>query len=343
MRSEVAAAIERASRAALVFDLARIEANLRAVASAAHAHDIRVLLAVKSFPHPAVRGLAAELLDGEDVASQCEADGATRGILSIADPSGAASRTWSGRMIVGCETVAQVERAPAHAEIAIRVSASLGGRDPAIGAILDGSGHRRSRFGVESRAEIAALYRAAAGRPVGLHVHHGAVVATSAERFVATARDALAAADFAPAFLDLGGAWHGIADLPAAFGALRAALSCELIVEPGRVLSQHAGFATGRVCIARRAGDRELRVIELSRIAHLRWSAVELEAPPPAAGGAPMLFVGPTCFEEDVLGEWIVAGSYAVGDRATFRGATGYALAWNTSFGGVPAAEVVLV
>ncbi len=341
MRAEVLAALERAPGAALVFDLAQLEANLRAFAAAAR--DIRVLFAVKSFPHPAVRALAAEIFAGEDVASQAEADGARRGILSIADPSGTAQRAWPGRMIVSCETVAQVERAPARAEIAIRVSASLAGRDPAVGAILDGSGHRRSRFGVASRAEIAALHRAAAGRPVGLHVHHGAVVATSAARFVASARAALDAADFAPSFLDLGGAWHGIADLPAAFGELRAALPCELIVEPGRVLSQHAGFATGRVCSARRAGDRELRVVELSRIAHLRWSAIELVAPPPAAGGAPLLFVGPTCFEEDALGEWIVAQPYAEGERAIFRGATGYALAWNTGFGGVPPADVVLI
>lgn len=343
MRPEVEAALARAPRAALVFDRARLEANLRAVAAAARASDIRVLFAVKSFPHPDVRALAAALFDGEDVASQAEADGATRGILSVADPSGTARRAWPGRLIVGCETEAQVAAAPATAEIAIRVSASIAGRDPAIGALLDGSGHRRSRFGVETRDEIAALRRAAAGRPVGLHVHHGAVTATSAERFVASARAVLEAADFAPAFLDLGGAWHGVPDLAAAFAALRAAFALELLVEPGRVLARGAGFATGRVCVARRAGDRELRVVELSRIAHLRWSPIELVAPPPSAGGTPTLFVGPTCFEEDALGEWIAALPYAPGDRAVFAGATGYAVAWNTGFGGVPPADVVVI
>ena len=344
MRREVEAAIERATRATLVFDLARIEANLRAVAAAARASDIRVLFAVKSFPHVAVRALAAELFDGEDVASQAEADGAVRGILSIADPSGRAHRGWPGRLVVSCETIAQVEAAPATAEIAIRVSASITGRDPAIGAILDGSGHRRSRFGVATRDEIAALRHAAGGRRVGLHVHHGAVIATSAERFAASAHALLEAADFAPAFLDLGGAWHGVPELAQAFATLRAQLGAvELIVEPGRVLSLGAGFATGRVGLARRAGERELRVVDLSRIAHLRWSAIELVAPPPAGGGAPVLFVGPTCFEEDALGEWIVAQPYTPGDRAVFSGATGYAVAWNTGFGGVPPADVVLV
>src|SRR6185503_7052564 len=104
------------------------------------------------------------------------------------------------------------------------------------------------------------------GRRLGLHVHHDPVTATSAERFIATARAALALADFAPAFIDLGGAWHGIADLAAAFAEIRAALpSLEILVEPGRLYAQDAGFATGRVLASREVGDRMLRVVELSR------------------------------------------------------------------------------
>ena len=339
----MAAAIEGAPRAALVFDRARLERNLRDLAAAARASDVRVLFAVKAFPQAEVRAMAAELFDGEDVASQGEADGAMGGILSIADPGGDATRAWRGRLIVGCETIEQVERAPASAEIAIRVSASITGSDPAVGAILDGSGHRRSRFGVSTRDEVAAMHRAAAGRPVGLHVHHGPVTPTSAERIARTARAALALADFAPAFLDLGGAWHALPDVGAALAALRAELSLELIIEPGRAISTGAGFATGRVTLARVADGRALRVLELSRIAHLRWTPIELVAPPPSAGGTSTLFVGPTCFEEDALGEWVTALPFDRGDRAVFAGATGYAVAWNTGFGGVPPADVRVV
>ena len=318
--------------------------------AAARAAAIRPLFAAKSFPHPAVRALAAELLDGFDVASPAELRDAPAGaIVSIADPSGAAiaaahERGARGRLIVACETVEQVRAAPPGAEIAIRVSASLTGRDPAIGAVLEGSGRRRSRFGLETRDAIADVARAAAGRPLGLHVHHGPVVATSAERFVATARAALDAAGFAPAFLDLGGAWHGLPDLAAAFADVRAQLprEIELFVEPGRLYASGAGFACGRVTAARSLADRELRVVELSRICHLRWSPIDLVAPPPRTGeGRAVLFVGPTCFEEDVLGEWTIDAR--AGDRAIVRDVTGYALAWNTGFGGVPPAEVVLV
>jgi diaminopimelate decarboxylase len=363
LNDRVIAALERAHGATLVFDLAAIEANVRRVAAAARASGIRVLFAAKSFPHAAVRALAAEHLDGFDVASPAELrDVPASAIVSIADPSGAAiaeAGARAGRVIVSCETVEQVRAAPAHAEIAIRISASLANRDPAVGAVLEGSGRRTSRFGLDSRdaiatlrdtattsdGRIASLRDAACGRRVGLHVHHGPVVATTAERFVATAHAVLAAADFEPAFLDLGGAWHGIADLAAAFAEIRAAVpaSIELIAEPGRLFSHGAGFACGRIAAARELADRLLLVTELSRICHLRWSHVDLVAPAPHPGaGRNILVVGPTCFEEDVLGEWTVEPA-AVASRVIFRGVTGYALAWNTGFAGVPPADVVVM
>ena len=364
----IAGAIERCRRPSLVFDVARIDGTLAAIAEAARAAGVTALFAAKSFPHPAVRALAAARLAGFDVASPAEvaevaglaalgprAAGKT---LSVADPSGAAAgaaASWPGRLVVGCETVAQVRAAPPRAAIAIRLSASLTGRDPAVGAVLEGSGRRRSRFGLDvapahMRASLAELARAAGARPVGLHVHHGPVAATSSERVLATARaalDAAAQAGVEPRFLNLGGAWHAIADLAPALCAVRAALpaALELLIEPGRLVADGAGFACGRVAVARALDDRALCVVDLSRICHLRWSQPELVAPPPPTGeGRDTLFVGPTCYEEDVLGEWTVAPSrFTDGARAIWRNVTGYALGWNTGFGGVPPAELVMV
>jgi diaminopimelate decarboxylase len=342
----VAELCSRAERATLVFDLAAIERTMLRVAEAARAAEIVPLFALKSFPHPAVRALAARHLAGFDVASVGELREAPPArVLSIVDPSGAAIREApaAARVIVGCETVDQVRAAPPHAEIAIRISASITGRDPAVGAVLEGSGHRRSRFGLDDRAQIAALAEAAHGRRVGIHVHHGPVTATSADRFVATARAALALADFTPAFIDLGGAWHGIGDLGAAFAEIRAALpALEILVEPGRLYAHDAGFATGRVLASRELADRVLSVVELSRICHLRWSQVELVARAPRPGeGRKVQLVGPTCYEDDMVGEWIVEPAQ-LAERVVLRNVSGYALAWNTSFGGVPAADVIV-
>jgi diaminopimelate decarboxylase len=342
--------LSRCKRATLVFDVATIERNMQHVAQAARAAAITPLFALKSFPHPRVRELAAHHLAGFDVASLGELREAPPvSIVSIVDPSGEAiaHAPASGRVIVGCETVAQVHAAPAHAEIAIRISASLTERDPAIGTVLEGSGRRRSRFGLDDPGHVRELVRAAGGRRVGIHVHHGPVTATTAERFIATARAALALFDARggrePAFIDLGGAWHGVTDLAGAFAEIRAALprKLEILVEPGRLYTRDAGFATGRVTSTRDLSDRVLRVVELSRICHLRWSQVELVARAPRPGeGRKVQLVGPTCYEDDTIGEWIVEPA-EVADRIVLRNVSGYALAWNTSFGGVPAADVV--
>jgi diaminopimelate decarboxylase len=366
----IAAAVARCERPSLVFDLAQIDANLAAIARAARGAEATALFAAKSFPHPAVRALAAAHLAGFDAASPAEVgelcdacDGGVGraggpAVLSIADPSGraaAAAAGWRGRLIVSCETAGQIVAAPPGAEIAIRISASLAGRDPAIGAVQDGTGHRRSRFGLDVdperlRAAIGELARAAGTRPVGLHVHHGAVAATTGERFAQAARDACAAAadaGVAPRFLNLGGAWHAVPDLAGALMQVRSALPLpvELIIEPGRRVAAAAGFACGRIAAARELDDRALRVLELSRSCHLRWSQPELVAPPPRTGaGRRVLFVGPTCYEDDVLGEWTTEPDrFAAGGRAVLRHITGYAVAWNTGFAGVAPADVVMV
>ncbi len=343
MRSDlpraVREAVANARRPALVFDTARVAANAEAIRAAAAGYT--TLFAAKSFPHPEVRAICARHFDGFDVASPEEAELEAR-VISIADPTGRAVDARCERLIVACETVEQVIAAPARAEIAIRVSMSITGRDPAVGAV-EASGHRRSRFGLDTRAHVAALRAAAGDRPIGVHVHHGPVAATSSERFLATARAALALCDFAPRFLDLGGAWHAIADLSRALREIRDAIprSIELVIEPGRAVVDGAGFACGRVVVARALADRPLRVVDLSRICHLRWSQIELVVENPGRG-ASTLFVGPTCFEDDVLGDWVTEPP-AVGDSIVVRNVTGYAVGWNTSFGGVPAADVVLV
>jgi diaminopimelate decarboxylase len=342
---------------ALVFDLARIEANLAAAKAAADAHGITVLFAAKSFPRREVWELAAGIVDGFDVASQDEADAVPAGgVVSIADPGGRAvlgprASGLGRRTILSCETPAEVGRVR-EAEIAIRLSASFGGRDPAIGAIGDGSGHRRSRFGLDvdperRRAGIEAIRRAAGDRPVGLHIHHGSVVVTSPERFAVTAREALDSAGFTPAFINCGGALHALPDLGAAFAALRAAIPAgiEIVVEPGRLFCAGAGRAYGTVLAARDLDDRPLRVLDLSRICHLRWSQPTLVATPPAPrAGRTIAWVGPTCYEDDLLGEWIAdPNRFGVGAPVELGNITGYALAWNTGFGGVAPASVYVI
>lgn len=379
----------------LLFDRATLERTMGETAAAGHAAGLRVLFAVKSFPHRDVLALAAAQLDGFDVASAGELSEvrtllAPRHALSITDPTtravgalgspdapeapeapearDAAASNSAAPPIISCESLEQLEHAlrtaPAtapRAQLAVRLSSSLLGRDRAVGSIQSGDGHHRSRFGVDVDpararallAEMAAL-AAAHDRPLGLHLHHSGVVPTSAARFLdsaAAALDLAAAAGLRPAFFNLGGSWHGVADsLAAVWSALAAALRAAhpelpLLVEPGRLFARGAGFALGWVQAARSLDDRELRVLDLSRICHLRWSQPALVGPAPRPGAKKLTLAGPTCYEDDLLGEWHTddASAYPPGSPALFRDLTGYAVAWNSPFAGVPAATVRLV
>jgi len=351
IRSEVRAAIESrgsSSGPALIYDLAIIDRNLREAAACARRHDVRVLFAMKSFTDERVWRLAAARLDGLDAGSDAEARAAVAcgaRMISITDPLAVAHADGAW---ISCEHAQDLPSAP---NLAVRFAAShLVPGDDAVGGVLEGSGRRTSRFGVRTIDEARAIVRAGGGRVRGIHVHHGGVAPASPERLVACARAAIAAAHEAElplAWLDLGGGLHLLPDLDRAFAALREVVprEIELVVEPGRLFARDAGFAIGHVRAARSIGDRELRVVDLSRACHLRWQHAAPVATPPATGAArAMLFTGPTCYEEDVVGEWkLDPADFPVGAPLVVAGINGYALGWNHGFGGVPPADVVLV
>lgn len=353
---------------ALIIDRAAIAARMQRVARVAGAHGLDVLFALKALPHPAVLTVAQATLAGLDVAGPHEhalLAAAPPTLISLADPG----RTgWHGaavpaRLCIDVETPADVAAARAwapHAELALRLSVStLTPGDAAVGALAAGDGHRRSRFGVEDAAALHALV-AATGRTVGLHAHSAGVARTSPAAWAALVhalRAQAAAAALTPIHLNLGGGWHGVLDtddelagFAACCAAIRAAAG-ELPVrlEPGRALTTGGVWGLGHVRAARDLHDRALRVTSLSRAGHLRWSPVRLIAPPPPPGrGVKVHLVGPTCFEDDVVGEWIVAPDATgavlpVGTPVLLGDVSGYAVAWNTSFAGVPAAEVLVV
>lgn len=352
----------------ILYDLGAIARRMKAARAAAEAADVRVLAAVKAIAVPEVLALAAEALDGFDVAGPEEdAIVAERraSIVSVTFPGGAAedrlrALVRSGRRVIAsCETAAQVAAAARveGVELALRVSTSALGED-APGGVRDRDGGHASRFGA-AIAELRALAEVARDRVRGLHVHGGPLAVTP-DRFAARARAALAAADaagIALARLDLGGSLHGFtldeptagrARLADALAAVRAAVprEVELCIEPGRLWTEGAGYAAGRVLAARAAAGHDARVLALSRLCHLRWSTPVLCAPPPRAGDRrALLLLGATCCEDDVIGDAIVPSDVALreGELAIVAGVSGYAAAWNRGFAGVPAARVIAV
>lgn len=365
LRPAVAAILDAPRTApALVFDLARIAETMARTAAAGRRHGVRVLFATKSFAAAPILRLARDHLDGFDAANPGELaaiGGLIRDrIVSITDPAVgaldgaalAAADPW-----ISCEDAARAAAVPATARIAIRIAAShLAAGDDAIGGVALGDGSRTSRFGVRpgelgSREAIGAILRAGGSRVRGLHVHHGGIAPAAPARLVATVLAALQLADehrVALTWLNLGGGLHLLADrLDETFAALRAVVppAIELAVEPGRLFAHRAGFAVGRVCAARELAEVSLRVVDLSRACHLRWQQPAVIARPARTGEARrVLFTGPTCYEDDLVGEWKLAPTaYPVGAPLALAGINGYAVGWNTGFGGVSPAKVVWV
>ena len=351
---------------AIVVDVDGFERRLAAVRAAAAAAGVSVLAAVKALGHPGLVARAIARLDGADVAGPAE-DEAARGAptISVTYPGGAtaarlaALATPGRRVIASCETAAQVAAAAQvpGVEIALRISASALGED-APGGVRDGAGGHASRFGVTAD-ELRALAAVAPDRVRALHVH-GGPLAIAPARLAARAAAAVAAAaasELAIARLDLGGSLHGFtldepvagrARLADALAAVRAAVPAEIevCVEPGRVLTEGVVYAAGRVLAVRTAAGHDARVLALSRLCHLRWSTPVLCAPPPRGDDRrALLLLGATCCEDDVIGDAIVPRGCALpeGALAIVAGVSGYAIAWNRGFAGVPAARVILV
>src|SRR5262245_30344153 len=93
MRAEVRAAIDACAGPALVYDVAAIAAHVEDVAAIGRRRGVRVLFAMKSFAHDAVRAIAARGLDGLDAGSAEEARAAARlgaRVVSITDPAAGA-------------------------------------------------------------------------------------------------------------------------------------------------------------------------------------------------------------------------------------------------------------
>jgi diaminopimelate decarboxylase len=370
-----AAARSAGAAPALIVDVAAIAARMRQVAAIARAHAIEVLFAVKSLPLPAVVAAALAELDGVDLAGPAEqallatlAHAPAR--VSLADPRPRRLARRTDDAPVRRRRVGRRRRRGAGRGAARRTGAA--GVD--VGA---GAGRRRDRRAgqrrrppaqpVWPRAPDRDRTRRAARHPGGRarrrpRRRRSACTPTAPAwcaprpaawaELVAAMRALASAHDLAPSHLNLGGGWHGVFDagddgalLAEALAAARAAAGdLPLRIEPGRALSAGCVWAAGHVVAARPLVDRALRVVSLSRVCHLRWSPVRLVARAPAPGaGHKVHLVGPTCFEDDVVGEWMLDDELAVGAPVLLGDVSGYAVAWNTGFAGVPPAEVIVV
>lgn len=326
----------------LVFALASVTRTLAALRDLQSARDVSFLMAAKSAPPGPVAALAAEHLSGFDVSNLSEyqalpvnLEGLTVFVTSPRLPDDLGPFLARGnKLVVTVSTPGQ------HRQLA--------GMRPAVDFCvrLNPShllGHE-SHFGATEDL-VSALSRNAPHRFVGFHLHSGFSTDNVPESYVAMARwaaDVARAHDLPLDRLNLGGGICFLSDreLADTVVEIRAALPnhTALTFEPGRPLTENAGYALARVLDT--TGDD--LTVDLSAECHLRWSLVSIVVPRSEGPTRQIRIFGPTCSEGDVLGTFEVPVGFEIriGDVLLFGDVVGYSACWNLGFNGVPAAAV---
>lgn len=313
------------------FDLGEIEGNMKALMALGD-ERVKFIFPVKSFPHKEVLQIAGRYMNGFDVSNSAELD-LVKPYLKSQDVVWSSSpHTWTPDIGHVVMDGAHLQAAwPKDAQRAVRVHVS--------------TAQFHSRFGTPvDDIRQADLVREGV---TALHYHHGEIPVNLPALTQGLERIAELIGDQSQITrINLGGGFSGLShdDIEALVALARRLFSRQGIVfEPGRWLCRSAGLLLGSV-----TETSPRAVTSISRDCHLRWHrepftlAIHAMHLGETRKFAKVEFVGASCNEGDRLGE-VSAKEIALaqGDLLVVDNVTGYSLAWNHSFNGVPAADVV--
>ncbi len=231
------------------------------------------------------------------------------------------------------------------------------------------TGREQDKFGI-AWADARATYAAAARMPgieiVGIDVHIGSQLSSldpfeSAFRKVADMVEILRAGGHNISRIDLGGGlgvpYHETDQappLPSAYADMikrvTGHLKCQIILEPGRLISANAGVMVSTVVYVKRSGDRTFIILDGAMNDLLRPALYEAfhqvlpvsEAAPDAPQSAVDL-VGPVCESGDTFARNRLMPPLAAGDLVVFCTAGAYGAVMSSTYNTRPLAPEVLV
>jgi diaminopimelate decarboxylase len=361
---------ERYEAPVLLYDIARIRANISELAAACAGNPGHMLFAVKSFPAARILVMAYEIGMGFEVSAEQEyqmlpSDLSGR-IVSLNSPFPLSSDRflWAGNLLQNQQnSLAEAKRYKAsdRCHPGLRLNHQTLPIDPTLICIQE----RPSRFGItwQSFLESAPLFRE--GVVSGVHLHNGSEQ-NSAGFYLAALRTILeAAAQFRIPldYVNLGGGYHSIPqpELVQLLTELhRIAGDVPLFIEPGHILCRDAGFLLCQVrSIRDLGGERYFVNLDASYDCHTRWSYPSWtnlancaitkmpyqRIPDPEPGYILLILTGATCHEKDQLGVFRMVRDGTTlpikpNDPILLSNINGYSFAWNTEFNGVPKAKV---
>lgn len=355
-----------ANSPALFFDLDTIAQRMQWLRETARPFSSTPLVAVKSCPGPEYLALAHEHLQGYDVSNQAEYAALPRNLggklVSVTSPvlSGDLNDfvAKGNSALVTLDSHVQLNHyfgqgAPIPYSLRIQGSDLLKSSEPA-----DVAFYPETRFGF-SLGELDTILkdpRVRANPPAGFHVHHGSErnQVSTYKTFIRRVSQLARQLPHPLKFVNLGGGWHNLneAGIREVLQEARNQfpLPGSILFEPGRWYADNAGFAVGTILNQTQSGNIVRYTLDLSGKSHLHWSQAKLLQPIQASAirACQVQFCGPSCYEADFIGQYLVPyrdnffqeSGLVPGSRVVFTGISTYSAAWNTTFNGIPCADV---
>ena len=351
-------------RPTLIYDLDLMANRMQRLNEVARTLFVEPLAAVKSCPDRIYLNTCESFLSGFDVSNIAEYDCLSndlRGkLVSVTSPNLQIDFDLfvakGNAAVIVLDSLNQVEyylRQQPHVPYMLRVQGSDLVRSNEQGS------YAGSRFGFTMPEVRRLLDRqdVKAHPPSGFHVHHG-----SERNSVETYRSIIVglrvlAHDCAmePGVINLGGGWHRLneEDICNVLTEARRAFPrpWSILMEPGQWYAENAGFAVGTI-VNCASTDGALRyVLDLSCECHLKWSDVNLLYPMTDRSREfiEVQFYGASCYEADRIGKYMLPyntdfvrqSGFLLGANVIFTNVSLYSLAWNTSFNGIPRANII--
>lgn len=363
------------------YSTATLERHYTVFADAFHGTDALICYSLKSNSNLAVVRTLARLGAGADIVSEGELKralvagipaekivfsgvGKTRNALRVALDAGI--HQFNVESIPELEALNAVALAAGTtAPVALRINPDVdAGSHHKIS-----TGRREDKFGIPWTEAIEA-YAHSAALPgievVGIDVHIGSQLSSldpfeAAFRKIADLIQVLRSDGHNIRTLDLGGGlgvpYHEDEDappLPAKYGEMvrqvAGHLNCQIVLEPGRLISANAGVLVSSVVYLKRSGNRTFVILDSAMNDLLRPALYDayhrilpVREPDPNAPRSPMDVVGPVCETGDTFAQDRLLPPLEQGDLVAFCTAGAYGAVMASTYNGRPLIPEVLV
>lgn len=348
----------QATSPALVFDMERLFAQAEIIRKIGDEVGVTILVAVKAVPHETALSVLSQLVDGFDVSNAREyrtvETHAAGKILSFTGPActhGLADLDLSrpSQVIINAETELQLALARRLTSVQSTVGIRLRASDWTL---------PEPPFGFDDALLLTGAIKLDYAKIRAVHIHGGgrnnpiSLLVSRGEKMLST----LKALDIKPNYINFGGGVSALSDFELREYLKRLATLCgnraAALIEPGEYFFATCGWAEGTVIdvCATREGARA--IVDLSAVAHLRWSLsdpIYAIAAEKQSGACQVDFVGPSCHRGDLIARRNMRKSVGrpygvrIGDRIRVDGITCYSAAWNIGFAGIDPAAVLVI